>query len=192
MSDPALSVDTIAMHLRWFHERVERRAAGIEARAWSIRPRPSANLPDPAREFWEIVRLAEGKLEKPFGEDVVRACARAVKVLGRYWLDAARRGDWPMIVAYLEEGFPIDYADPGSGETALHAAAASRARTVVRVLLPLWHDFLAEDRRHRLPSDLAYEFGEDPALARLLSMLERRYAIKTGRDLAPHLKSASR
>lgn len=191
MSDSALTVETIAMHLAWFRQRAELRARGIEAREWNIHPRPGGSVPDPSKEFWEIVQLTRFSFQESVSQEVVRATQRAVKLLGRDWLDAVRRGDWPLVIAYLEEGFPVDYVDPRTGQTALHVAAAAQARTVVRVLLPLWQNFLTEDRKGRLPSDLAYEFGEDPPLARLLSMLERRYAIKTGRDLRPHLKTAS-
>ena len=39
------------------------------------------------------------------------------------------------------------------------------------------------DRRGRLASELAYLYGEDPAMARLLGSKERKDAIATGRDV---------
>ena len=70
-----------------------------------------------------------------------------------------------------------------TGETALHAAAGSRARPAIRVLVQHWPDFLIRDRQGRLASELAYLYGEDPAMAHLLGIRERKNAIATGRDV---------
>jgi hypothetical protein len=49
------------------------------------------------------------------------------------------------------------------------------------VLVQHWPDFLIRDRRGRLASELAYLYGEDPAMAHLLGIKERKDAKETGR-----------
>jgi ankyrin repeat protein len=63
--------------------------------------------------------------------------------------------------------------DPRTGQTALRVAAAAQARQVVRALLATGkYDFLIRDKHGRLASKLAYLYGDDPALARLLTIKE--------------------
>jgi ankyrin repeat protein len=101
--------------------------------------------------------------------------------LGQAFLRAAERGDAARIAAYLASGFPADYQDPATGETALHIAAGVRARDVLRVLLSATeNDFLIRDNQGRLPSEIAYCFGDDPAAARLLGRKEKLQARRDG------------
>ena len=117
-------------------------------------------------------------------EDVLaRAFQRALIRLGREYIEAARDGDGDLVRAFMEEGFPIAWSEWRTGETALHAAAGSRARPAIRVLVQHWPDFLIRDRQGRLASELAYLYGEDPAMAHLLGIRERKDAIATGRDV---------
>jgi ankyrin repeat protein len=98
-------------------------------------------------------------------------------------LDAAKIGDEQQVQELLNRGAPIDFADPVTGATALHYAAAYAARPVLRVLLR--HDrcnFLVRDNRGRLPSQLARQSGRDPAMARLLLIKEIRQAQARGID----------
>lgn len=101
--------------------------------------------------------------------------------LGEPFMAAAEYGDFAAVMVFLEEGFPVNHQDPATGETALHVAAASRARRVVAALLATERcDVLIRDRQGRLASELAYIDGDDPALARLLRTEERRQAQARG------------
>jgi ankyrin repeat protein len=101
--------------------------------------------------------------------------------LGREFLTAAERGDAMAVGAFLEEGFPANWQDNRTKETALHVAAASQARGVLRVLLDAGQcDYLLRDKGGRLASDLAYLYGHDPAAARLLGVKERKQAETHG------------
>lgn len=72
-----------------------------------------------------------------------------------------------------------------SGLTALHVAAASRARDVIRALLASGDcDVLALDGRGRRASEFAYRYGHDVPLARYLRILERKEAAKRGMTLS--------
>jgi hypothetical protein len=61
----------------------------------------------------------------------------------------------------------------------MHVAAGSQGRSVLRFLLPLWEGFTVRDRQQRLASELAYLYGEDVAMARLLGRKERQEAAQT-------------
>jgi uncharacterized protein len=108
--------------------------------------------------------------------------ADAVMVrLGREFLKAAERGDALAVGAFLEEGFPANWQDSRTKETALHVAAASRARDVLRILLNAdQSDYLLRDKGGRLASDLAFLNGRDSAAARLLGVKERKQAEAQG------------
>jgi hypothetical protein len=101
--------------------------------------------------------------------------------LGREFLKVVERGYAPAVGAYIEEGFPVNYQDRQTGQTALHISAAVRARKVLRVLLDCGLcNFLLRDKGGRLASDLAYLFGRDPAVARLLDSKECKQAEAQG------------
>ncbi|HYK79322.1 MAG TPA: ankyrin repeat domain-containing protein, partial [Micropepsaceae bacterium] len=105
--------------------------------------------------------------------------------LGREFLKAAERGNAPVVGAYIEEGFPVNYQDRQTQETALHISAGTRARKVLRVLLDCGLcNFLLRDKGGRLASELAYLFGHDPAAARLLGIKEIKQAEMQGIKLA--------
>jgi ankyrin repeat protein len=103
--------------------------------------------------------------------------AEQMLALGAAFLRAAERGDAARLRTFLEEGFPVTFRDPETGETAFHIAAACRARDALRVLLQSPDcDFLLRDEQGRLPSEMAYIYGEDPAAARLLARKEKQQA----------------
>jgi hypothetical protein len=179
---PVFTAENLADHLAAFIERVEVRRRVIDAREPEKRF-TLAPVPEASRQFWQGMEAARSVWPAPVDEKLAAACERALARLGRAWLDAARQGDAATLRAYLEEGFPIFYQDRRNGETALHAAAGSQARPALRVLVPRWPDFLMRDRRGRLASELAYLYGEDPAMARFLGSKERKDAIATGRDV---------
>jgi len=178
--------DNFADYLAAYRSRVEQRRKAIAKRPPKIRSALRA-VSEAGKEFWEGVsnvrfltmrrRMLQGVARPRNTKDedaLIDACNRAMNRLGRDWIESARRGDVAAVRAWLEEGFPITYQDRLTGETALHAAAGSQARSVVRLLLPLWPDFLIRDGQGRLASELAYLYGEDPALSRLLAIKEQK------------------
>ena len=177
-SNPVITAETFADHLAALRERVEQRRAAIAARPPEKRVTFEAT-PEASRQFWEAVQTATRHFDPPGDQPLAAACERALSRLGKDWLDAARCGDAAAVRAYIEEGFPIWYRDKRTGENALHAAAGSQARIVLRVLLPRWVGFLTRDRQGRLASELAYLYGEDPAMARLLGSKERKEGEST-------------
>ena len=111
--------------------------------------------------------------------------------LGREFLKAVERGNAPAVGAYIEEGFPPNYQDRQTQETALHISAAVKARKVLRVLLDCGLcNFLLRDKGGRLASELAYLFGQDPAAARLLGTKERKQAEAQGIKLTRRPKTS--
>lgn len=94
---------------------------------------------------------------------------------------ACERGSPETLKIFIEAGMDVNYQDPLTGQTALHIASAAQARAVIRVLLIVDRcDFLIRDNKGRLPSELAYLYGRDPALARLLGSKERKQAEAQG------------
>ena len=178
--------ENFADYLAAYRARVEQRRKAINKRA-SKKDSALRAVSEASKEFWEevsnvrgllMLRKAFRRLSRPRDIDdenaLIEACDRAMNNLGRDWIESARRGNVAAVRAWLEEGFPITYQDRLTGETALHAAAGSQARSVVRLLLPLWPDFLIRDGQGRLASELAYLYGEDPALSRLLAIKEQK------------------
>jgi len=101
--------------------------------------------------------------------------------LGRQFLRTAEQGDAWGLKMYIDEGFPSTWQDLKTGETALHITASCQARKALRVLLKDdTCDFLIRDNQGRLPSEMAYLYGNDPAVARLLGNKERKQAENTG------------
>ncbi len=74
--------------------------------------------------------------------------------------------------------------------TALHLAAASKAR---KVLIWLGEqeeiDYLVQDCKGRLPSTVAYEVSEDPVIGRYLAKKENEQARERGIDIRTLLVS---
>ena len=113
--------------------------------------------------------------------DQIKRATRNLLILGNAFLEAASWGDDWEIRVFIEGGFSVNHQDPHTGSTALHKAAASQARDVIRELLRTGGcDFLIRDNKGRLPSEMAYLYGHDPALARLLGNKERKQAEAKG------------
>lgn len=112
--------------------------------------------------------------------ELERILERMVKTSYEF-LEAAEQGNAEKVNALLKSGFPVNFQDPQTGETALHAAAACRARGVLRILVKDSDcDYLLRDKRGRLPSEMAYLYGHDPAAARLLGIKERKQGEAQG------------
>ena len=109
------------------------------------------------------------------------AAQKNVIALTDVFFKAAARGDALTVLAFVHEGFPVNLCDEKTGETALHIAASSNARDVARVLIESGKcDYLLRDRRGYLPSDKAFLFGRNSALARLLAIKEEQQAAANG------------
>ncbi len=179
----AITAATFARHLAAFRERVGQRRGNYElnppGKALTRSEVYLAAQEPLCREFWEVMRAAARHEYEPIDPALAAMCGRAMARLGREYLDAARCGDTLTMRAYIEEGFPATYQDKRTGETAMHVAAGSQGRSVLRFLLPLWEGFTVRDRQKRLASELAYLYGEDVAMARLLGRKEREEAAQT-------------
>src|SRR5690606_17411873 len=55
--------------------------------------------------------------------------------LGREFLNAAGDGVPSTIDIFIKEGMPVNYQQPGTLQTALHAAASTGARQAIRLLM---------------------------------------------------------
>lgn len=198
MAAPVFTVDNLADHAAAYRARIEQRRVSIESR-----PREKrfalAEPPPESKEFVKamLASAALVRIRDPLS-DFLRAPSyeltaeeealalvfqRTLIRLGREYIEAARDGDSDLVRAFIEEGFPITWSERRTGETALHAAAGSRARPSIRLLVQHWPDFLMRDRQGRFASELAYLYGEDPAMAHLLGIKERKDAIATGREV---------
>lgn len=179
----AITAENFTRHLAAFRERVAQRRRAIQADAPAeLLTRDDiyrASQEPVARAFWDVMRAAARHDVEPIDPVLAAMCERAMARLGREWLDAARCGDITTMRAYAEEGFPVTYRDKRTGETAMHVAAGSQGRPVLRFLLPVWQGFTVRDRQQRLASELAYLYGEDVAMARLLGRKEREEAAQT-------------
>jgi hypothetical protein len=163
--------------------------ARIEQRCQSGWPHEAGETELEARKHWRAVAQQHAqKIEagEYIGDGLLPQLRtdRTLNNLGREFLRAAERGNAPMVGAYIEEGFPLNFQDRLTLETALHISAAAKARSVLRVLLDCGLcNFLLRDKGGRLASELAYLFGRDPAAARLLGSKERKQAEAQGISL---------
>lgn len=109
------------------------------------------------------------------------ALMKAMKALVPDYYKAIDRGNPCKLKKILDKGFPLNLLNPVTGGTALHSLAAGGARPAIRLLLTYENiDFLIRDKKGRLPSEMAYLYGHDPALARLLGIKERKQAEAKG------------
>jgi ankyrin repeat protein len=118
---------------------------------------------------------------KKFNASSEEERAAYVDDFGKEFLMVAQYGNSAGVAAFIEEAFPVNYQDKRNRQTALHYAAAADARDVIRVLVSSGKcDYLLRDIWGRLPSEVAYLSGDDPALARLLGNKERKQARAQG------------
>ena len=112
---------------------------------------------------------------------------------GKEFLKAAKRGDAAKLQRLIDQDAPVNFIDATDKATALHYVAAYDARPALRVLLASGKcNFLIRDRRGRLPSEIAREYGQDRAMARLLLIKEMRQAQAQGLDPGGLYKLSSR
>jgi len=173
----------------------ELRARIEERRKAAWQPEPGETVHE-RQMHWALIadRRASKIAQGEFIEDELLPQLRDDKDmnrLGREFLKAVERGNAPAVGAYIEEGFPANYQDRQTQETALHISAAVKARKVLRVLVDCGLcNFLLRDKGGRLASELAYLFGQDPAAARLLATKERKQAEAQGIKLTRRPKTS--
>lgn len=184
MAEPdAITAETFARHLAAFRASVAEKRRAIQSHP-PAKPLTRSEVylagQEPVRrQFWDVMSAAALYENESVDPALATLCKRAMARLGRDYLDAARCGDIATMRAYIEEGFPATHRDTRTGETAMHVAAGSQGRSVLRFLLPLWEGFTVRDRQMRLASELAYLYGEDVAMARLLGRKEREEAAQS-------------
>lgn len=160
-------------------ERIEkRRQAG-----WL--PEPGDTAREQKKHWQEVGQRLDQKIKASeyIGDELLPQLRgdRVLNAIGREFLQAAERGNPQMIGALIEEGVPANWQDPQTGQTALHVTAATKARRALRVLIGSSRcDYLLRDRQGRLASEMAYLYGEDPAVTRWLRIHERRQAEAQG------------
>ncbi|MEW8073220.1 MAG: ankyrin repeat domain-containing protein [Candidatus Thiodiazotropha sp.] len=105
-------------------------------------------------------------------------------------LTAAERGHAFRLSQLINTGCKVNYQDPDTGATALHMAAANQALKVLRYLITLPHiDYLLRDKKGRLASEMAFIYGHDPAVARLLRIKEKKQGESKGIKVTRRPKS---
>jgi hypothetical protein len=168
-----------ALAVAQLRARIEERRHG----GWLPTPGDTAQT---RRQHWqELAEQTKRKIEagEYVGDELLAQLRddRTMNNLGRVFLQAAERGNAAVVGAFIEEGFPVNFQEPLTGETALHACAATRGRGVLRILVACGLcNFLLRDKGGRLASELAYLFGKDPAAARLLGIKESKQAVDRG------------
>lgn len=96
-------------------------------------------------------------------------------------------------VERLEEDFSslgdlINTREPETGATAMHYVAAYNMRFVFNWLVKQpGLDYLVRDNRGRLPSALAFEVANNPAMGRYLASKQNHQAQSQGIDIRPLL-----
>jgi hypothetical protein len=188
MDKQTATAEGLTLAVTQLQERIEERRKA----AWQ--PEPGATVQERRMHWQQVAAQRSAKIEEgEYIEDELLPKLRDDKDmnrLGREFLKAVERGNAPAVGAYLEVGFPANYQDRQTQETALHISAGTRARKVLRVLLDCGLcNFLLRDKGGRLASELAYLFGHDPAAARLLGFKERKQAEAQGIEVTRRPKT---
>lgn len=97
------------------------------------------------------------------------------------FLDAAKTGDLGALEKFLKEGgIEVNFAEPQTGLTALHIAAARSATAVVRQIVATGKaDLSLKDSKGRTAATLAATVARNFALARYLFDLQHGCGIAT-------------
>lgn len=180
--------ERIAERMAWLRTHIEQQHR--EAFPLSRGEIATTGLDDSIRRRWRAIVDArkphQNERMKILGMLAAEGSARDELTieLAEEFLQVAERGNAGKLRAFIEEGFPVNFQDPETEESALHIVAACQARKALRVILQSGeYDFLLRDKRGRLPSEIAYLYGNDPAVARLLGIRERKQADEQGIEL---------
>lgn len=97
------------------------------------------------------------------------------------FLEAVNIGDVDRVRQSLSNpGIDVNYAEPGTGLTALHIAAGRNAVAVLRLLVGTARcDLGAKDAQGRTAAKVAVTVGRNPAVGRYLADLQHGAGIAT-------------
>lgn len=102
---------------------------------------------------------------------------------GRMLVSAASTGAWQDVEGFLNENGDINFAHEETGFTALHYAASREIRALLRILIRHKElNYLARDKKGRLPSTLAFEIAGNALMGRFLMKKEMQQARERGVD----------
>lgn len=179
MQERAQGVAAAAAQLR---DRIEKR------RDASWQPEPAETAKERKARWQQLATDYAQKLESGdyIADDLLPQLVadKAMNALAREFLHIARRGNLRMLSGFIEEGFPVNWQDARTGQSALHIAAAAKGRKALLILAESGRcDFLLWDKEGRLASEMAFLYGDNPAAARWLRIHERRQAAERGIDL---------
>ncbi|MBD3661747.1 MAG: ankyrin repeat domain-containing protein [Arenibacter algicola] len=105
------------------------------------------------------------------------------------FIHSAWRGDLDEMKK-LHSLVSINMQDPSTGATALHYAAAMKARPILNWLAKFKGiDYLILDKKGRLASVIAFEVAKDPVIGRFLAKKENEQARERGIDIRTLLAS---
>jgi len=102
----------------------------------------------------------------------------------RGFLAAVNIGDLEKVRRYLNDpAININYAEPGTGLTALHIAAGRNAGAVMRLLVGTGKcDYALRDAEGRTAATIAVVVGRNPVAGRYLFDMQHRSGIAAPRD----------
>jgi len=107
------------------------------------------------------------------------------KTVSRDLMNAVKAGDAVAVRDAIHNRADANVQDE-DGMTALHYAAAYNARPCLRVLLKIGKlNYLIRDKKGRYASELAFEYGKDYAVGRLLAKKEAEQAESEGIGIWP-------
>ena len=107
------------------------------------------------------------------------------KSANRDIMNAVKAGDAVAVRDAIHNRADANVQDE-EGMTPLHYAAAYNTRPCIRELIKIGNlNYLIRDKKGRYASELAFEYGKDYAVGRLLAKKEAEQAAKEGVDAWP-------
>ena len=132
-------------------------------------------------QYGEIEQYVLGLLARSLRSKSRKEVVAWMQKLVDEFLRAAEHGDDETITRLIAQDVPVNMKERLTGAAALHYIAAHDARPALRAIMKSDKlDYLIRDRQGRLPSELAFVDGDDPAMAKLLRMKEERQATERG------------
>lgn len=148
----------------------------LRNRGFTITPNFDPNAESPGAAPSSARKL---RADFPLGATVLRELAESARKLPEA-VACVRGGDPDALASALARGADPNEVD-ANGMNALHHAAALDARPCMRVLVASGKcDYLQRDDFGRYASELAIEWGQDYAVARLLSKKQAQQAAAQG------------